>query len=581
MTHPTVIRNVTLFDGREIIRHATVTMSGTVITHIGQDRESAEVASGAVVLEGQGMTLLPGLIDSHTHVPTFQSAAYSALRRALVFGVTTELDMNADPRTVAEIKRHQGAGDGMDMADVRSSGWLITAPGGHGTEYGAEIQTITGPDEAQAFVDKRIAEGSDYIKIIHDDRYGFHTLDRATIAAVADAAHRRGKLAIAHIGTQDHARDAIESGVDGLAHIFNDRPPDPAFGHLLAERGVFVVPTLAVVGNPMDLYVDSSLTSDPRIAPYLSDADLFYLRGRRAGREYPAEEAVRACKAHGVRILAGTDAPNPGTLHGVSLHHELELLVRAGLSPREALAAATSIPAEVFGLSDRGRIAPGLRADLVLVQGDPTVDITATRAIVGVWKQGVPLDRASAREESDRVRADIADGQAPKGSESGWVSDFEGDEPTARFGSGWQAWAGGHWGGASTTEIRIVEGGANGSRGSLLITGEVDAQAVYPLVGAILHLGSKPWEPVNLSAHKMISFWARGDGKTYTLQVYAYEPDMPAAYVSFVAGPEWRQFEFPLSRFRAIDGQDLLALLFAAGPAPCRFSLQIDDVRFR
>lgn len=581
MTRPTVIRNVTLFDGRGVIRHATVTMSDTVITHIGQDREGAEVASGADVIEGEGRTLLPGLIDSHTHIPSLKPAAYSALRRALVFGVTTELDMNTEPRTVAEIKRCQAAGDGMDMADVRSSGRLITAPGGHGTEYGAEIQTLAGPDEAQAFVDERIAEGSDYIKIIHDDRYGFRTLDKTTIAAVADAAHWRGKLAIAHIGTQDHARDAVESGVDGLAHIFNDRSPEPNFGHLLVERKVFVVPTLAVVGNPMDLYVDSSLTSDPRVAPYLLDADIFYLRGRRAGREYPAEEAVRQCKVYGVRILAGTDAPNPGTLHGVSLHHELELLVRAGLSPKEALAAATSVPAEAFGLSDRGRIAPGLRADLVLVQGDPTVDITATRAIVGVWKQGVPLDRAWAREETERMRADREDRQAPKGSESGWVSDFEGDEPAVRFGSGWRAWAGGHWGGASTNGIRVVEGGANGSRGSLLITGEVDAEAVYPVVGAILHLGSKPWEPVNLSHYKMISFWARGDGNTYKLQVYAYEPDMSPAYVPFVAGPEWREFEFPLTRFRAIEGRDLLALLFAAGPAPCRFNLQIDDVRFR
>ena len=95
-------------------------------------------------------------------------------------------------------------------------------------------------------------------------------------------------------------------------------------------------------------------------------------------------------------ILAGTDAPAPGLAHGPSLHRELELLVRSGLTPLEALAAATSEPARIFGFHDRGRIAVGLRADLVLVDGDPTADVTATRKIVGVWKLGVERSRAGA-----------------------------------------------------------------------------------------------------------------------------------------------------------------------------------------
>ena len=91
-------------------------------------------------------------------------------------------------------------------------------------------------------------------------------------------------------------------------------------------------------------------------------------------------------------ILAGTDAPF-GSVHGVSLHHKLELLVKAGLTPMDALAAATSVPAHLFDLADRGRIAAGLRADLLLVEGDPTSDIRATRAIAGVWKWGEAIDR--------------------------------------------------------------------------------------------------------------------------------------------------------------------------------------------
>src|SRR5262249_34167308 len=121
-----------------------------------------------------------------------------------------------------------------------------------------------------------------------------------------------------------------------------------------------------------------------------------------------ARDAVRKLRSAGVPILAGSDAPNPGTAHGVSIHRELELLVEAGLTPTEALAAATAVPAAKFGLSDRGRIAPKLVADLVLVKGDPTTDITATRKIVGVWKRGQGVDRAAYRAEVEKQKAQVA-----------------------------------------------------------------------------------------------------------------------------------------------------------------------------
>src|SRR5262249_13820441 len=154
--------------------------------------------AGATIVDGTGKTLLPGLIDAHTH------AWGDALERALAFGVTTELDMFTDTEFAARMRREQAEGDASARADLFSAGTLATAPGGHGTEFGFRIPTLTGPAEAAAFVDARVAEGSDYIKIVKDDgsSYGltFPTLDAPTIAALAAAAHARGKLAVAHIG---------------------------------------------------------------------------------------------------------------------------------------------------------------------------------------------------------------------------------------------------------------------------------------------------------------------------------------------------------------------------------------------
>ncbi|MFZ1010679.1 MAG: amidohydrolase family protein [Candidatus Sulfotelmatobacter sp.] len=113
---------------------------------------------------------------------------------------------------------------------------------------------------------------------------------------------------------------------------------------------------------------------------------------------------MRALHRAGITILAGTDSPNPDTGYGVSMHAELELLTECGLTPEEALQAATAGPAREFQLIDRGRIQTGRRADLLLVAGDPSKDIRATRDIVGVWKAGVRIDRAAVSRAMEATR---------------------------------------------------------------------------------------------------------------------------------------------------------------------------------
>ena len=288
-----------------------------------------------------------------------------------------------------------------------SAGTLVTAPGGHGTEFGVRIPTLDRPGAALAFVDARILEGSDFIKIIYDDGaamgYAFPALDKATLAAVVQAAHERHKMAVVHIGTRQGARDALDAGADGLAHIFGDAVADADFVALAHNRGAFVIPTLTVVASAAGATADAkALASDKAFVGFTGREERrtlnasFPLKGTSKVHVDAALRTTGLLHQAGVPLLAGTDAPNPGTAHGISLHQELDNLVRAGLSPGEALAAATSVPARVFGLGDRGRIAPGLRADLVLVDGDPTRDITATRRIAAIWKAGVAFARPAA-----------------------------------------------------------------------------------------------------------------------------------------------------------------------------------------
>jgi len=573
------ITHVRLFDGEHTLQDQTIVVKDGKIAAIGN---KVSVPPGTPGVRGAGRTLLPGLIDAHVH-------AYpeNSLPEAEAMGVTTVLDMANVPGVVQRIKAEEGSGAGLAGADIYSSGYLATVPHGHGTEYGIEVPTLTTPAEAQGWVDARIAEGSDYIKIILEDGSAFGhpipTFDRPTIDALVIAAHKRHKMAVFHIGSYEEAREAIEAGADGLMHLFIDRVPAPEFGAFVAAHHVFVVPTLSVLQSAAGANEEGkSLAADKRMTDYLAAQDILNL-GRSFGvskfAHYEAAVAtIRQLKAARVEILTGTDAPNPGTTFGASLHGELKLLVAAGLTPEEALAAATSKPAACFSLADRGRVAVGQRADLLLVTGDPTVNITDTRNIVAVWKSGYADDRAAFAAELAAEKKAKASDAAALASGDGTISSFESGTAHVTFGAGWSKSTDSLVGGKSTADYEVVAEGANGTKKSLRVTGEIAPGLPYAWAGAMFCPGAQQFAPANLSKNTGIQFWAKGDGKTYRLMVFTAASGNIPQMTTFAAGTDWKHYSFPFSTFGDSDGHDVEAILFSGGPDPGKFNFQIDEV---
>jgi len=578
---PTLFRHARVFDGTSLLGERDVLVRDGKIARIARE---IQPPAGAAIVEGTGKTLLPGLIDAHAH------AWPGALTTALAFGVTTELEMFGDTARARAWRAEQRAGKATDRADIYSAGTLVTVGGGHGTEFGAPITVLRSAADAQSFVDARIAEGSDYIKLVFDNgqTYGakWSTLTPEMLHAAIVAAHARKKLALVHIGDYAGARGAIDAGADGLAHLFVDRAPDAYFGQFVAAHHAFVVPTLTVLMSITGTGGGAPLADDARIAPYLSRQELAIMKqGFPRGPSMPAlqygaaEASVKQLLAAHVPILAGTDAGNPGTAHGAALHRELELLVRAGLTPMQALASATSVSADVFKLTDRGRIAVGRRADLLLVDGDPTADIGATRNIVGVWKAGVPLDREAVRRSIAAANDEV--NRAPKGSEAGLVSDFDDGTTAAQFGAGWSTSTDAIAGGKSQVEIGIVDGGALGSAKSLAIHGTISPAFAQPWAGVMFSPGTQPFQPANLSAKHELRFWAKGDGRTYRVFMFVESKGFAALSQTFVADSSWSEVVIPLSAFGGTDGHDITAVIFSGGPAVGNFAFQIDHVRFQ
>jgi hypothetical protein len=281
-----------------------------------------------------------------------------------------------------------------------------------------------------------------------------------------------------------------------------------------------------------------------------------------------ATEAVSVLHEAGVPMLAGTDAPNPGTGHGSSLHRELELLVRAGLTPTEALAAATSVTAAIFGLDDRGRVEPGRRADLLLVEGDPTADILTTRTIAGIWKAGVRFDR-------DGYRAALeASGMAAG---TGLISSFDHGEVDTSLGVGWSVSTDAMIGGSSTASYSIADGGADGTSGRLVVTGEL-AAGQNPWAGPMLMLGEQPFAPADLSQATGLSFWARGDAGTYAVMLFAANTGQMPVVALVEIGEEWSRHELEFAeKFGAVDPTVIQAFLVTPSEIGA-FGFEIDEV---
>jgi len=560
-----MFKDIRVFDGNRVISKCTVLVKGSIIVSVGT---KPSIPPGAEIIEGKDLTLMPGLIDSHVH-----AAAFADLRQALVFGVTTQMDMFTDPGFLRPIKASQAKTGNPYMSDFFSSGILATAPGGHGTEYGMDIPTLKGPEDAEAFVAARITEGSDYIKLCYDTLGFKPSLELDTVAALADAAREKNRLTLAHLAQAEAARSLAKAGVSGFAHTFADTPPDQELVQLILDEDVFMVPTLSVM-NRLEGAKNAELSSDPLLLPYFSPENIRALtpstqiESKGVFSYAAARETVKRLHKAGVPILAGTDTPNAGTVQGASMHGEMALLVDAGLTPLEALAAATSVPAAEFGLVDRGRIKEGFRADLVLIKGNPAEEITATRNIVGIWKLGVKQDREAYRVGMEKRRAffdKTGKMPAPVGSASGLISDFEAMNLSSEFGYFWFTSSDYMENGKSTVAVSAVRGGALNSSGSLLIKGNIQPGAQFPWAGVIHYAGEYPWA-ANLSDWNSISFWAKGEDKDYLLMTLFEGEQMPA-FQMFHATGEWQEFKIPFNTLNNSDGSNILGILIGAGGA--------------
>jgi len=383
---------VTVFEGARLIvgngaapiENSAFIVANNRFTQVGR-RGQLNVPAGAARVDLTGKTVMPAIVDAHTHMPVTRDALVDSLQRKAYYGAGVVMSLGQDTGDVAfQVREETIPG----AARLRTAGRGITMPEPGRTEAPYWITTEA---EGRKAVQEQAARKVDLIKIWVDDRDGMYKkLTPALYGAIIDEAHKHNLRVTAHIFTLEDAKGLLRAGIDGFAHGIRDKDIDDEVVTLFKQRpNVFVVPNLPDRGVKDDL----SWLGDSMPAPELAKLQA-------AATDRPAVQQTFGIQARnlarlnksGVRIAMGTDG-------NVAYAHHIEMvdMVAAGMTPAQVIVASTKTSAEVLKLSDVGTVQAGKSADFLVLDANPLDNITNTRRISAVYLRGTPVDRAALR----------------------------------------------------------------------------------------------------------------------------------------------------------------------------------------
>jgi imidazolonepropionase-like amidohydrolase len=372
-------------DGSAPIENAAFVVEGTRITQVGRAGQ-VKAPAGAARVDLAGKTVMPAIIDTHTHMGDTREAVVALLQRKAYFGVGAVLSLGTDPGDIAFKLRDERIPNGARLLTA-GRGITMPEPGRSDVPY-----WVTTEAEARKAVQELAAQKVDIVKIWVDDRNGkYKKLTPELYTAVIDEAHKHGLRVTVHVYYLEDAKGLLEAGVDAFAHGVRDKDVDEEFMAMVKARPDFVlVPNLPDRGVVTDV---------SWLANHVSAGELEKLRAGAAKERPAAQEAfgiqarsLAKMNAAGVTIALGTDG-------GIAWSHHLEMedMVAAGMTPHQVIVAATGNAAGFLRLKDHGTIAAGKSADFLVLDANPLDDITNTRRIADVYLRGGRLDRAAAR----------------------------------------------------------------------------------------------------------------------------------------------------------------------------------------
>ena len=374
-------------DGRPPIENAAFVVSGARFTQVGR-AGGVKAPAGAARVNLAGKTVMPAIVDTHTHLSQTREALINDLRRRPYYGVSAAMSLGQDEGDLPFQMRAESP-NMPGIARFFTAGRGITAP-----EPGRTMAPywITTPAEGRKAVQELAAKKVDIVKIWIDDRMGqYRKLTPDLYGAVIDEAHKHKLRATAHIFALEDAKGALRANLDAFAHIpVRDKDVDDEFMTLINQHpGVVLVPNLPDRGVKTDLsWLKGSLSAAELQKIEEGNTD------RPQAQAFYGIQARNLAKmnAAGVRIALGTDGNTPW-----APHVEMADMVAAGMTPAQVIVAATRNSAELLKMTDAGTVAAGKSADFIVLDANPLDDITNTRRISSVYLRGTAVDRPATR----------------------------------------------------------------------------------------------------------------------------------------------------------------------------------------
>ncbi|MEQ8577024.1 amidohydrolase family protein [Fulvivirga sp.] len=357
----TIIKNVNVFDGENVLENVDFVFTQNGIEGIFKESENY---INAIIIDGKGKTILPPLINAHVHVRNAEN-----LKEAQKEGIFGMLDMFNTDKRANELRLYN---DSLSYAKFYSSNVGATPPGGHGTQYGVNIPTIDDVISSTQFVQDRIDQNADFIKIINE--ISMNRLNTLQVKELIDEAHYQSKITVAHISDLQSGIEVLNQNVDGLAHIWYRRNSISNENdlNLIQEKEAFVIPTLSVILKVIKNENQSGLNQE-----FLSAEEL--------------KNEVRKLNNKGICLLAGTDSPNFGMNYSLQFFEELLLLKECGLSEIEVLKSATTNIYKKFKLEYFNKLELKGKSNFLLVDGKPYLRIKDIMNKKRVWKNGIEI----------------------------------------------------------------------------------------------------------------------------------------------------------------------------------------------
>ncbi len=371
-------------DGSAPIENAAFVVEGSRFTQVGRAGQ-IKAPAGAALVNLAGKTVIPGLIDTHTHMPETREALVDALQRKAFYGVSVVMSLGTDPGDVALKMRNERI---PGAARLLSAGRGITMP-----EEGRTTVPywVTTDAEARKAVQELAAQKVDFVKIWVDDRNGkYKKLTPELYGAVIDEAHKHKLRVTVHVYYLEDAKGLFRAGIDAFAHGVRDLDVDDELMAMVKKRPDFVlVPNMPDRGVATDMsWLKDSVSADQLKKLQAGATD------RPEAQKTFGIQARNLAKfnAAGAKIALGTD----GNV-AWSQHVEMEDMVASGMTPAQVIVAATRNGAQLLALKDHGTVAAGMSADFVVLDANPIDDIKNTRKIADVYIRGAKVDRAGMR----------------------------------------------------------------------------------------------------------------------------------------------------------------------------------------